>query len=82
MRLYPLCCALLLSGCGPDPIAVTAPPPQVPPDMLQGCVGWTGPRPSDEGQWADAALAEKRGRHCANGKLAAIDDILNGSGPR
>ena len=82
MRLYLLCCALLLGACGLDSIVVTAPPPKVPADLLQGCAGWTGPRPSNEGQWADAAWAEMRGRYCANGRIETIAEILNPSGPR
>ena len=82
MRLCLLCCALLLSGCGPDPIAVTAPPRQVPADLLQGCAGYTGPLPNTEGQMSDALVAEVRGRHCANGKLEAIAKILEPTGPR
>ncbi len=82
MRLCLLCCALLLSGCGPDPIAVTAPPRQVPADLLQGCAGYTGPVPNNQGQLSDALVAEVRGRHCANGKLSAIDEILNAPAPR
>ncbi|WIY25106.1 Rz1-like lysis system protein LysC [Parasedimentitalea psychrophila] len=82
MRLYLLCCALLLSACGPDPIVVTAPPPQVPADLLRGCAGWTGPVPNTEGQLSDALVAELRGRHCANGRIVSIAEILNPSGPR
>jgi len=51
-------------------------------DLLTKCPGYTGPVPQDEGQLSDALLAEVRGRHCANGKLTAVDDILNGTGPR
>jgi len=49
----------------------------VPADLLQGCSGYTGPVPKNEGQLSDALVAEMRGRHCANGKLAAIDEILS-----
>ena len=79
MRHYPLCCALLLSACGADKIVVAPIPHNVPADLLQGCAGYTGPVPQDEGQLSDALVAEMRGRHCANGKLAAIDEILNGT---
>lgn len=57
-------CALALAGCGPDPA--------VPPDLLQPCPGWQGRRPLTEGELIRAAWAEKGGRECANGKLAAI----------
>jgi hypothetical protein len=82
MRLYLLCCALLLSSCGADRIVVTPPPRQVPADLLTACAGYTGPVPSDEGQMSNALVAEVRGRHCSNGKLSAIDEILNAPGPR
>lgn len=82
MRLCLLCCALLLSGCGPDPIAVTAPPRQVPTDLLRGCAGYTGPMPNTEGQYSDALVAEVRGRHCANARIKSIAKILEPAGPR
>lgn len=82
MRLCLLCCALLLIGCGADPIVVTPPPPKVPADLLMPCAGYTGPHPSNEGQWSDAAVAEVRGRHCANGRIKAIAEILKPTGPR
>jgi len=82
MRLCLLCCALLLTGCGGEQIVVAPTPHNVSADLLTKCPGYTGPVPQDEGQLSDALLAEVRGRHCANGKLAAVDDILNGGGPR
>jgi hypothetical protein len=60
---------------------VVIPPPRVPPDLLQPCAGYTGPPPQSEGQISDALIAEVRGRHCANGKLATVADILNKSSP-
>jgi hypothetical protein len=48
----------------------------VPPDLLQPCAGYTGPLPQSEGQISDALIAEARGRSCANGKLAAVAEIL------
>ena len=83
MRLCLLCCALLLSGCGvPDSIVVTPPPRQVPADLLQGCAGYTGPHPSNEGQWSDAAVASEYGRICANARIKSIAKILEPTGPR
>ena len=82
MRLYLLCLALLLTGCGGDKIVVAPTPNNVSADLLQGCSGYTGLVPQNEGQMSDALVAEVRGRHCANGKLAAVDKILNGTGPR
>ena len=82
MRLCLLCCALLLSGCGSNEIVVAPIPHNVPADLLQGCSGYTGPVPQNEGQISDALVAEVHGRHCANGKLTAIDEILNDTGPR
>ncbi|WP_269751761.1 hypothetical protein [Pseudophaeobacter flagellatus] len=32
--------------------------------------------PQSEGQISDALIAEARGRSCANGKLAAVGEIL------
>ena len=82
MRLYLLCFALLLTGCGGDEIVVAPVPHNVPADLLQGCAGYTGLVPQNEGQMSDALVAEVRGRHCANGKLSAIDEILNDTGQR
>ena len=82
MRLYLLCCALLLTGCTAPDVTVAPLPHNVPADLLTKCPGYTGPVPQDEGQMSDALVAEVRGRHCANGKLASIDEILNGVGPR
>ncbi|WP_420719814.1 Rz1-like lysis system protein LysC [Thalassovita sp.] len=75
MRLFPLCCALLLSGCLRAP-EVVAPPPPVPADLLRPCEGYGGPVPRTEGQFSDALLAEARGRACANAKLEALKQIL------
>jgi len=77
MRLYPLCLPLLLAGCfgaGSEPIA---PRPEVPADLLQPCVGYTGPLPQSEGQISDALIAEARGRSCANAKLGTVAEILD-----
>lgn len=79
MRLLVLCFVLLLSGClgsKQAPKAVDR-PSIVPADQLTPCQGYTGPTPATEGQFVDAAFAEKRGRVCANGKLKAIEEILN-----
>jgi hypothetical protein len=82
MRLFPLCCALLLSACTPPGIKPIPAPPPVPTDLLQGCPGYTGPVPQDEGQLSDALVAEARGRACANGRLQAAAEILYPAGPR
>ncbi|MCD9148659.1 hypothetical protein [Pseudophaeobacter flagellatus] len=52
------------------------PPPQVSADLLQPCAGYTGPVPQSEGQISDALIAEARGRTCANGRLAAVAEVL------
>lgn len=57
-------CAAALAGCGRDAV--------IPADLLTPCPGWTGRRPQTEGELIRAAWAEKGGRECANGKLAAI----------
>jgi hypothetical protein len=75
MRLLPLCCALLLSGCLRAP-EVVAPPPAVPADLLRPCEGYGGPVPRTEGQLSEALIAEVRGRACANAKLEALKQIL------
>ncbi len=76
MRLYLLCLLLLLAGCSDRASEVVIPPPQVPPDLLQPCAGYTGPLPQSEGQISDALIAEARGRACANGRLTAVAEIL------
>lgn len=83
MRRFLLCSALLLSACtGRDEIPVQERPHNVPADLLQGCPGYLGPPPENEGQQSDALIAEFEGRICANARLAAIDEILNSPGPR
>ena len=82
MRLCLLCCALLLSACMRNEPPVIAPPHNVPADLLQGCPGYLGPFPETDGQISDAHVAEWAGRLCANGRLAAIDKILNTKGPQ
>lgn len=77
MRLFPLCCALLLSGCfGSDRPQVVARPQPVPADLLRPAPGYAGPVPATEGQLSDALVAEARGRRQANAQLAAISEIL------
>ena len=76
MRLCHLCLPLLLTGCfelGSEAVVL---PPRVPADLLQPCAGYTGPVPQTEGQISEALIAEAKGRGCANGKLAAIAEIL------
>lgn len=80
MRLCLLCSALL-SGCGAEPAHVAV-APHVPLDLFQPCQGYFGPRPGTEGQISDALIAELRGRHCANEKLATVAEILNSPGPQ
>lgn len=65
MRLCLIICAMALAGCGPEPATIPA-------ELVEPCPGWQGARPATEGQLIRAALAEKGGRQCANGKLAAI----------
>lgn len=64
MRLCLIICAMALAGCGRDAA--------VPAELLAPCPGWTGRAPETEGDLIRAALAEKGGRLCANGKLEAI----------
>ena len=64
MRLCLTICAALLAGCGREAV--------IPPELVTPCPGWQGRRPATEGEVMRAALAEKGGRECANGKLAAI----------
>jgi hypothetical protein len=75
MRLYLTICGLLLAGCGPEKVPVAAPPP-IPPDLLIECPGWGGPTPTGEGQFVDAAVAEKVGRLTCNEKLRTIGEIV------
>lgn len=60
-----LCGALAACGAG-----------KVPAEMLRPCDGWLGPVPVTEGQVLRAALAEKTGRECANGRLAGVARVL------
>lgn len=82
MRLFHLCCALLLSACSWNDAETILAPPPVPADLLKPCPGYTGPRPRTEGQFADAAVAEARGRACANGRLKTVAEILYPVGPK
>ena len=82
MRLYPLCCLLLLTGCFGRDSEPEKPPPRVPADLLQPVPGYTGPVPRTEGQLSDALIAERRGRQAANAKLATVAEILNEERPR
>lgn len=82
MRLCLLCLPLLLTGCFGPGSDRPAPPPIVPADLLQPAPGWTGPKPQTEGQLSDALIAEAQGRRIANARLAAISDILEGTGPQ
>jgi len=75
MRLFPLFCALLLSGCLRDPELVAG-PSMVPADLLRPCAGYDGPMPQNEGQLSDALIAEAQGRACANARLEAVRQIL------
>lgn len=67
MRRCLIISAVLLTACGRDP----ALPPVALLDLAP-CPGWTGPRPTTEGDFARAAAAERAGRQCANAKLAAV----------
>lgn len=79
MRLCLLCLVLPLIACsGPNEIKLAPIPHNVPPDLLTSCPGYTGPVPQNEGQLSDALVAEAGGRACANGKLEAVDEVLNG----
>lgn len=67
--LIMLCAGLAACGAGGS----------IPPDMLRPCAGWQGPAPATEGQLLRAALAEKAGRECANGRLAGVAAIIGGN---
>lgn len=64
MRRCLIICAVALAACGRDAV--------IPAELLTPCPGWTGRRPQTEGELIRAALAEKGGRECANGKLQSI----------
>lgn len=66
-----LCLIMLCAG-----LAACGGGAKVPPDMLRPCDGWLGPVPATEGQLLRAALAEKTGRECANGRLAGVAAVL------
>lgn len=82
MRHCLIICALLLAACGPDPARVVLAPPPISADLLAPCPGWTGPTPQTEGQWVDAAAAEKYGREMCNGQLLTIAQTIGVIGPR
>lgn len=77
MRLCLIIFAVSLAACGREvaPDVVYAAPP-IESSLLTACPGWAGQNPQTEGQLADAMLAEKRGRVCANGKLQAVSEVL------
>jgi hypothetical protein len=77
MRLSLTICAALVSGCGAGSPTVTPVASYVPADLLTPCAGWQGPVPLTEGQWVDATAQERRGRICANGKLASVAQIVS-----
>ena len=80
MRLCLLCLVSLLSACmGRDREPPRLPPPNEPADLVTPCAGYTGPVPKTEGQLSNALIAEAQGRGCANGKLATVAEILEGS---
>ncbi len=82
MRLCLLCLVSLLSACmGRDSDPARLPPPNVPADLVTPCPGYTGPVPTTEGQLSNALIAEAQGRGCANGKLEAVDEILERPSP-
>lgn len=75
MNRWVIIWVLLLSACGRnEPLNV--PPAQVPADLLTGCSGYSGPTPATKEQFAEATVAEWRGRHCANRKIATIAEII------
>jgi hypothetical protein len=71
MRHCLIICAMLLASCGPD-----LPRATIPPELLEQCEGWQGPIIT-EGDFVDAAAAEKRGRLICNARIAAIGEIAN-----
>lgn len=69
MRLCLIICGAVLAGCGPK---------AVPVELVTPCPGWQGATPATEGELIRAALAERAGRECANGKLEAVGRIVGG----
>ena len=75
MRRCLIILTMLLAGCGAN-----RQPPLSPLALLdlEPCEGWTGPRPTSEGQFARAAAASEAGRLCANEKLATVRTAIAG----
>jgi|GEM_PF-6080038 len=76
MRLYPIIFVVLLASCGRNEPA-THTQTYIPADLLTTEPGWRGPRPRTDGEFAEAAAAEKTGRERANAKLVAIKQIVD-----
>jgi hypothetical protein len=75
MPLSALTCLMLLASCS-QPTAQVFLHPDVPPALLRGCAGWSGPTPTTEAQLASALLAEKRGRQCEAIRASALIDVI------
>lgn len=67
---------LLLAACGHEPARAVLSPPPISADLLVQRPGWTGPTPTQDGQFVDAAAAEKRGRLQCNGQLFTIAQTI------
>ncbi|WP_206601138.1 hypothetical protein [Pseudophaeobacter leonis] len=80
MRLCLLCLVSLLAGCmgrGSDPDRL--PPPNVPTDLVTPVQAILARCRQLRAELSNALIAEAQGRGCANGKLATVAEILEGS---
>ena len=67
---------LLLAACGPSDVREVVASPPISADLLVQRPGWTGPTPTQDGQFVDAAAAEKRGRLQCNGQILTIAQTI------
>lgn len=81
MRHYLMIWLLPLAACGHEPARPVLSPPPISADLLVQRPGWTGPTPIQNGQFVDAAAAEKRGRLQCNGQLFTIAQTIEGMKP-
>lgn len=76
MRHYLMIWLLPLAACGPSEVRDVVAPPPISADLLVQRPGWTGPTPTENGQFVDAAAAEKRGRLQCNGQIFTIAQTI------
>lgn len=76
MRLLMITSMMLLASCGPGKVSLVPVEVSIPEKLLQQQSGWTGPAPTTNEEFAEAARAEIAGRRRANQNLASIAKIV------